>query len=341
MTISENITLADKTTFRIGGEARFFCVATSVDDVIEAVEFAREKSLPIFVLGGGSNVLVADEGFPGLVIKIEITGIEENDRGEEVELIIGAGVDWDECVAFAVSKKLSGLENLSLIPGTVGAAPVQNIGAYGAEVKDTISWVEAVDSTTGDVETISNDECQFSYRDSMFKTSGKKYIITKVAFRLKKNTALNTEYKDIKNYITQHGISEEQLSIELIRGIVIEIRKNKLPDVSVVGTAGSFFKNPIISKANYSDLLLQYPDMPHYAVDDDRVKIPAGWILDTVCGYKGYRDGEVGVYKNQALVLVNFGNATAQEIKNLSEKMIRDVKEKTKINLETEVQFIF
>ncbi len=342
MKISEHISLADKNTFRIGGEARFFAVAQDIDDVIEAVEFAQSKAVSVFVLGGGSNILISDEGYKGLVLKIEIAGIEENDRGDEVEVVSGAGVNWDELVAHVVSRGLYGLETLSWIPGTTGAAPVQNIGAYGAEVKDTISWVQAVNMENGEVETLSVDECDFAYRDSLFKKpAGKKYVITHVAFRLKKTGQPKTEYKDIKNYIESHKLTPADLTLQKVRDIVIEIRKNKLPDVTEYGTAGSFFKNPIIPKTQYQELLQTYPDLPHYAVDDDRVKVPAAWILDNVCGYKGFRDGDVGVYKNQALVLINYGAATAEQIKNLAEKMITDVATKTKINLEKEVQFIF
>jgi UDP-N-acetylmuramate dehydrogenase len=334
--IEENISLKEYTTFRIGGPARFFSRVKTVSELQEALAFAKQKSLPVFILGGGSNILISDEGFAGLVIKIEIRGI--NIKKEIVTA--GAGVVWDELVAYAVKNNLRGVENLSFIPGTVGAAPVQNIGAYGAEVKDVISWVEAVHSDTGEIKKFKNTNCQFAYRYSFFKTpEGKKYIITSVEFTLSKDAPLNTSYKDITEYISTHSIQAPELTVQRVRSIVIDIRTKKLPDWGAIGTAGSFFKNPIVSKEKHAELLQKFPEIISYSFGE-KIKLSAAWLLDKLCSFKGYRDGDVGVYKNQALVLVNFGSASAFDIKSLADKMSSCVKEKTGIALEREVEYI-
>ncbi len=361
MKIQQHIPLNTHTTFRIGGRANYFVEITTIQELKEAVDFAHKNNLTIFVLGGGSNVLISDKGFPGLVIKIELKGIEvkeeerKNNKEEKTEVISAAGEVWDDFVKYTVEKGLFGLENLSLIPGSVGAAPVQNIGAYGSEVKETISWVEAFDTETQKIKTFSNQECEFKYRDSVFKKPEyKKYIITRVAFSLNTAGKLNTEYRDVKNYIVEHAIPVSELSLQKVRDIVVDIRTKKLPDVKEVGTAGSFFKNPIIPKSHYEELQKQYPNIPGYPAEvtpsrferesrplgPEGVKVPAAWMLDNLCGFKGFRDGEVGVYKNQALVLVNFGSATFEQVNSLADKMIECVKEKTNIVLEKEVQII-
>ena len=348
MIIKENVSLAPFTTFRIGGAARFFVQVGNVNELKEAVVFAVEKNIPIFVLGGGSNVLISDSGFDGLVIKNEIKGISEEagagTSSDFVRIIAGAGENWDDLVKYTVEEKgLYGLENLSWIPGTVGASPVQNIGAYGAEAKDTIEWVEVYNPTTAKIEKLSNVDCLFGYRDSIFKHERKNDIILRVAFLLKKNGKLSLEYKDLQKYFEERKSTP---SLCVVRDAVVEIRKNKLPDLSKVGTAGSFFKNQTILKSEYEKLLEKYPAMPAFPVDQksesgqEQVKIPTAWILDNVCGFKGLRRGEVGVHENQALVLVNFGNGTAQEIKALADEMITSVKEKTGISIAPEVEFI-
>ncbi len=342
MDIQENISLKEYTTFRIGGRARFFAHVRNTADLENATAFARQKKLPILVLGGGSNILVADEGFAGLVLRMEIMDVVINGNKDGKTIVsAGAGVEWDGFVAGTVRHGLHGLENLSLIPGTVGAAPVQNIGAYGAEVKNAIEWVEALDYETGVVRRFSNRECNFAYRTSFFKTpAGKKYVIIRVGFALAKHGELATSYRDIADYIKINNIAQAEITLQKVRDIVIDIRTKKLPNLAEYGTAGSFFKNPIIAKSEYEKLLNEYPMMPHYPAGEDKVKIPAAWVLDNLCGFKGYREGDVGVYKNQALVLVNFGNAASSEIKNLAQKMIDAVQEKTNIILEREVEYV-
>lgn len=375
MKILERISLAEVTTFRIGGPARFFVTVKNEIELKEALQFSRDKKIPFFILGGGSNILVSDAGFPGLVIKMELSGIEilsEDKKSGHILVAAGAGENWDTFVVWTVERGFGGLENLSLIPGTVGATPIQNIGAYGVEVRETIVSVETLEATTGRQKVFSNVECQFGYRDSFFKKpKGKKYVVTRVIFSLTKvsevrgsvaNYSLKTDYNDIQEAIkirSTNADSNQDLSIKKIRDIVIDIRARKLPDVKKVGTAGSFFKNPIIAREEFERLKKEYPDMPSFPVEVDRsthttgkenrmesgtgeapVKIPAAWFLDKLCGFKGFREGSVGVYQNQALVLVNFGQATAAQILDLAKQMTDCVREKTGIELEREVELI-
>lgn len=340
MKMLENVSLKDFTTFRTGGLARYFCHVRSEADLKEAVLFAREKSLPFVVLGGGSNVLVSDEGYSGVVIKLEIGGINFRERENGITYVTaGAGENWDAFVAATVVRGLIGLENLSLIPGTVGAAPVQNIGAYGREAKDTIAEVEAFDTETFEIKKFSAEECLFGYRDSFFKTSeGKKYIITRVTFALHKNGALKTDYKDVQEYFLKNNITAPRV-ID-VRNAVVSIRTAKLPDVREYGTAGSFFKNPVIQNMLAESLKEKYADMPIYSTEHEMKKIPAGWLLDRVCGLKGIEAGRVGTYKNQALVIVNYGGATTAEILDFARSLQEEVKNKTEIVLEFEVQIV-
>lgn len=334
MKIEKDKSLKEMTTFKIGGNAQFFCVIKSEDDIIEACRFANENGLAIFVLGGGSNILVSDRGFGGLVMKIEMKGIDFD--GETVT--VKAGEDWDAFVEKAVKNGLYGLENLSLIPGTVGAAPVQNIGAYGSEVKDTIAGVRFFDIEKMEFRDFSNDMCEFAYRSSFFKKSPNRYIIVSVTFRLCANGNVNINYRDISEYFLIKGVTKPSLAE--VREAVIHIRINKLPDVRVLGTAGSFFKNPIISHAQANDLKKRFPELPVYPYSDEDVKVSLAWILDHVCGFKGATRGNVGTYKNQALVLVNNGGATANEIKSFAHELARSVLEKTGIEVEAEIEYV-
>ncbi len=335
ITIEEDISLKDFTTFKIGGEAGYFVRVSSVLELKEAIDFAKKERLPYFILGGGSNVLVSDEGFSGLVIKMEMGGIKFSGN----EVVAGAGVNWDELVAKTVEEGLFGLENLSLIPGTVGASAVQNIGAYGVEAKDKIAWVEAIDFETGELVFLTKEQCNFGYRTSLFKRpEGKKHIITRVAFSLSKNGILNTDYKDVSEYILKNNI--KNITQKELREAIIYIRKNKLPDLNKLGTAGSFFKNPVISEELFLDLSQRFSGLSGKKTGDGMVKVPLAWIFDNICGFKGVRAGAVGVYENQALVLVNYGGAGSQDILALAEEMADSVKEKTGIDIEREVEII-
>ena len=350
ITIREHVPLRDLTTFRVGGTARFFCEVASVEELQEALKWARMYKagpLPFFILGGGSNILVADEGFQGLVIKMAIKGIAvENDNpATRCRVAIGAGEGWDSFVAMCVSRGLSGIENLSGIPGTVGAAPVQNIGAYGAEVSAVVERVDTIDDRTGAPRSFTNTECQFAYRESFFKTGeGKHFIITQVHVVLAKTPPLNFSYKDIGEFFNAHPAHPRTL--RGLRDAILAIRAGKLPDWHTIGTAGSFFKNPIIARSQYDALKKTYPDLPGFIIETQDmtaaslVKVPLGWIIDHICGYKGVTKGSVGTYRNQALVLVNTGGATATEVKAFAHEIIALVKEKTGIDVESEVQYV-
>lgn len=339
MQIEKDKSLKEFTTFRIGGKAQFFCVVQNEDEVGEAVVFAQEKKLPIFVLGGGSNILISDNGFAGLVVKMEMNGIEFiDDENGNTRVTVKAGEGWDDFVRIAVEKSLYGIENLSLIPGTVGAAPVQNIGAYGCEVKDTIDTVRVFDTKENTFKDFSNFDCQFGYRDSLFKREAGRYIVTVVTFILKKNGKVNIDYKDVREYFAAKDI--ENPSLAGVRNAVVEIRNNKLPNVKKVGTAGSYFKNPIISSVLSKELKTKYPELPIYPLNDTHVKVSLAWIIDRICGFKGVVKGNVGTYRNQALVIVNNRNATAAEIISFADEIKKIVKEKTGIEIEEEVQMI-
>jgi UDP-N-acetylmuramate dehydrogenase len=352
--IKENISLASYTTFKIGGSARFFCSVTSEDDLVKAIAYAREKQVSVFVLGGGSNILINDNGFDGLVIKIDIGGIEKvkseirqlADKvksGESTTISVGAGVQWDTFVEYVVEHGLYGVENLSAIPGTVGAAPVQNIGAYGAEASQVIHSVRAFDTQIGEFIEISNADCHFSYRDSVFKKEKGRYIITRVDFELTNDGSVNIEYKDVKEYFEKVKASFSvplPPSIREVRSAIIDIRMKKLPDWKRWGTAGSFFKNPIISAEHFQGLKDKYPDLPGFPESNGTVKVSLGWILDKLCNARGLCKGNACVYDKQALVLVTKPGATAEEVVALAQELMKVVKDKTDIEIEGEVEWV-
>lgn len=347
--------LKDHTTFKIGGPAKRFVEVATLSDLVSAVASARDTQTPILILGGGSNILVSDQGFDGTVIKIATTGIRYVADGMSVRVVAEAGESWDGLVADTVARGLFGLENLSGIPGTVGAAPIQNIGAYGVEVKDTIEWVEVLDKHTLETKRLSHADCQFAYRHSFFKTPpGKSLVVLRVCFLLKKNGTLNLVYKDIGEYGLKNNI--EKFTLITLRQAILEIRKSKFPDLTQYGTAGSFFKNPIICQEHYDGLKKHWPNLPGFPVDAEQrgtnadqcgrnsnivlVKVSLAWILDTVCGLKGTREGNVGLFQNQPLVLTNFGGAMAKEVSNFAKKVTELVLEKTGISIEPEVECI-
>ena len=338
MKITENQSLKELTTFKTGGNARYFCVVTNEDELIEAIGFSKKNKIPFFILGGGSNILVSDKGFDGIVIKIEIKGIKYEENGNSVKAIVGAGENWDQFVADNVDKGYYGVENLSLIPGTVGASPVQNIGAYGSEVKDTIESVYVLDVKKDEYKNFSNSECDFSYRDSIFKKEKGRYVVISVTFNLSKDGKLNLTYKDVQEYLSRRQNSNP--SLRQVRNAIIDIRTNKLPNLQEYGTAGSFFKNVIVSQSKARELISKYPEIVLHQVNDKKVKISLAWILDNICGFKGKRKGNVGVYKNQALVLVNYGNATSDEVIELAQEMVDTVYEKTGIEIFPEVEYV-
>lgn len=337
LSLRENVSLAPLTTFRVGGPARFFCEVTTVEELKEAVVFAEKHAVPVFILGGGSNVLINDGGFPGLVIKIDMRGITYADDSDSVLVSAGAGEDWDAFVEETVKNNLWGLENLSLIPGSVGASPVQNVGAYGVEVKDVLYAVQVYDKTTHTIHTLAPHRCALGYRDSMFKhEDGEGFVVLRVIFRLSKKPNPRVAYSDVQKELED----TDNLTPEKIREAIIAIRTRKLPDPTVVGTAGSFFKNPVISEALFKEVQGTFPDIPSYPAADHKRKIPLAWILDHALHLNGLREGAVGVWPTQPLVVVNYGGAHAKDIRVFTEKISKDVFAKTKIKIEHEVVFV-
>ena len=338
MDLQENIALAAYTTFKIGGPARFFCRIRNEGELAEAVSFAKKKDLRVFVLGGGSNLLVGDAGIDGLVMKMELAGVEFQEGADGTTIVsAGAGEDWEKLVGITVSQGLYGMENLSAIPGTVGASPVQNIGAYGAEAATIIASVRALDTDTMRFVELSNADCLFSYRDSLFKHMKGRYVITRVDYRLAKTGKPNIAYKDLANYFEKNASIKP--SLQSVRDAVIEIRRNKLPDWKVWGTAGSFYKNPIIPAAQFQELKAQYPELPGFPEPNGRVKVSLGWILDKLCDAKSLAIGPAGVYSRQALVIVTKPGAKAADVVALSQELTRRVKEKTGLTIEGEVEW--
>ncbi len=334
--MQQNVSLAPYTTLRVGGPARYFFVAENEKDVEGAVSFAKKNDLPIFVLGGGSNILFSNDGFPGVVIKDEIGGITYENVDNGVRVTAGAGVAWDDLVRETVERSFYGLENLSLIPGTVGAAPIQNINAYGAHVGDVIESVKVFDSETMRMRTLSNEECEFVYRRSIFKNK-RQFIVTKVTFILSRTGTIDCSYKDIKKYFERKHIIVPTLV--QMRNAIVAIRTGKLPDVRKMGTAGSFFVHPIVSQEQAEKLKEKFPDLSIVPYMDGMVKIIAGRLLDML-GWKGAREGNVGTHQTHALAIVNYGTDNAQEIYHFAERMRKDAKEKTGIDLEFEVHIV-
>jgi UDP-N-acetylmuramate dehydrogenase len=336
MKICKNISLKSYNTFGIDCVAR--CLVHVRTDKEVAALFRRDISWqgPLLIIGGGSNILFTDD-FIGTILHPQFSGIRiEEQQGDDVIISAGAGINWDKLVEWAVEKGYGGIENLSLIPGNVGAAAVQNIGAYGAEAKDTIVKVKTITVANGSVKFFSNEECSFSYRNSIFKDKEKgRYLVTRTWFRLKINTKMNLDYGSLKDEVKKLGSP----TLKNVRQSVINIRRSKLPDPEVTGNAGSFFKNPVVDYAIYEKLIRRFPDMPSYTDFSGGIKLAAGWLIDQ-CGWKGKRLGDAGVHDKQALVLVNYGNATGKEVYNLSEKIRISVFEKFGINLDREVEII-
>lgn len=333
MYLKEKFSLKAYNTFGINAVAKYFCEFSSADRLAEILE--EHVDIEKMVLGGGSNILFT-KNFGGIILKNNIPGINVvNEDDESIYVKAGAGVNWHQFVLYCVGNNFGGVENLSLIPGNVGASPMQNIGAYGVEIKDVFYELKAWNLTENQIQCFKNSDCEFGYRESIFRKKHRGgFIILDVTFRLSKKPILNISYGAIKSELEKMNVQE--LTIKAISDAVIKIRKSKLPDPSVIGNAGSFFKNPEIHTQELDELLQIEPGLPHYKIDEETFKIPAGWLIEQ-CGWKGYRKGDAGCYEKQALVLVNYGNASGAEIYNLSEKIIISVKEKYGINLEREV----
>ena len=338
MQIQTNFSLRHLNTFGLDSVASFFAEVTSIAELTEILRDPTWEQTPKFILGGGSNVLFT-RNIDALVIHPALKGISIIQEDENhVLLKVGAGENWHQFVMYCVTNGYGGVENLSLIPGTIGAAPMQNIGAYGVEIKDVVESVEAVRMADAELKVFSNAECEFGYRESVFKKALKgKYIVTGVTFRLSKKPVLNVGYGDV-----QKTLAEMNVAIPTIKDVsdaIIQIRKSKLPDPAQIGNAGSFFKNPEIPAEQYASLKSDFPNMPGYPVNDTTVKVPAGWLIEQA-GWKGYREGAIGVHEKQALVLVNYGGGRGEDIRLLSEKVQSSVAAKFGIHLHAEVNFI-
>jgi UDP-N-acetylmuramate dehydrogenase len=337
--IQENFNLKPYNTFGITAHARHFIEVTSENDLRALIQAPVYRNNNVLILGGGSNILFTKD-FDGLVVHNKLTGIDVIDKNDHhVTIKVSSGEIWHDLVLHALSNNWGGIENLSLIPGTVGAAPMQNIGAYGVEVKEVIIKVDAIDRSNGELRSFNKEECRFGYRESVFKHDLKeKFFISSVTLSLSNNKhQLNTSYGAIADTLKQMNVS--QPTIRSVSDAVISIRRSKLPDPNVIGNAGSFFKNPVIIEEHFNRLKTLHPSLPGYVSDNQQVKVPAGWLIEQ-CSLKGLRLGNVGVHQHQALVLVNYGNGSGEEILELSKKIQYDVKDVFGIELIAEVNII-
>ncbi|RLD41376.1 MAG: UDP-N-acetylenolpyruvoylglucosamine reductase [Bacteroidetes bacterium] len=339
MEILKNYSLKALNSFAINVDAKYFARVASMKDLLEVKDFIVKNNCQFMILGGGSNILFMND-YDGIIVSNNLSGIEILGEDENhVYVKAQAGENWDDFVSWCVENNLAGLENLSLIPGSVGASPIQNIGAYGVEMKDHFVELEAFQWENSKVQAYSYDDCQFGYRNSIFKNEQKgKVVILSVTFRLDKKPIFKTAYGAIQEEIKRIGI--EPISIKAIRDAVISIRESKLPDPEDIGNAGSFFKNPVITENHYQSLKKTYPKIVSYKLPDGSHKLAAGWLIDQA-GWKGKREGDAGVHEKQALVLVNYRNATGLEIIQLAAKIEQSVKELFNVDLEREVNVVF
>lgn len=328
-----SVPLAPLTTLRVGGVAEQFAVIRDEDELVAAYAYAAQHALPVCVLGGGSNTLVADSGVGGLVIRVDVQGVVFDAAAEGVQVTAGAGVVFDELVSMCVSRSYWGLENLSAIPGTVGATPVQNVGAYGVEVCELISAVRAYDTETNSFVVFTADQCAFAYRDSRFKRESGRYVVTSVTYQLTHAPKPRLAYKDLAIWFADTPAP----TLTEIRQAVVAIRSKKFPNLQVVGTAGSFFKNPVVTAGEGERLRLLYPELPLFPTADGRVKVAAGWLFEHVLKLKGVRDGNVGTFAGQALVIVTYEGATASEVDAFAKRISDDVLSLTGVAIEREV----
>ena len=357
MEIDEQVLLAPYTTFHIGGPARYFSTVKTVEELKQAIDFAKERELKIFILGGGSNILVDDAGFDGLVIKIELSGIEIQKEDEQATLIAGAGERWDALVARTVKENLWGVENLSGIPGTVGGACVQNIGAYGQVLSQMLLWAEALDTESGEIKKMSNADCRFGYRESIFNSAKTlrfgemngsptpprsifaPWVILRAAFVLSNTPAPELSYKDL-----QKRFEGNSPTLSQIRAAVLEIRKGKFPDLSVEGTAGSFFKNPVVSQEEAVKLRERYPALPLFDLPEaSGVKVPLAWFLDARNGVLDIQTMKIGgtrLYEKQPLVIVAQKNSSSIDVQKLAGEVQKQIQEKIGLDIEPEVRIL-
>ena len=341
-TIQENVSLAEFTTFKIGGKARLFVRATGETEIIEALKFAEQNDLEVFILGGGSNVLIADEGFDGIVLQIALKGISAlTEKDETVYITAQAGEDWDEFVAFCVKNNLAGVECLSGIPGFVGGTPVQNVGAYGQEVSETIESVRVFDRKSKEILELTNADCKFAYRTSIFNTTEKnRFVVLAVKYALKKNGAPKIVYQDLQTFF-----GDKKPTLTETRQAVLKIRSDKSMVINSkdinTKSAGSFFKNPIVSKEKYAEMCVSWGDViPNYVVGAETLKIPAAWLIEKSGFQKGYVKGNAGLSTKHTLAIVNLGNASANDVLALKKEIQMQVKKRFDVDLKPEPIFV-
>jgi UDP-N-acetylmuramate dehydrogenase len=334
-----NVSLKPYNSFGFDAVAKQFAEINAISDLQALIQSGALQCQKTLILSGGNNVLFQNEVFDGIVVYINTKGIEVlREDGNEIVVRAQAGEDWPDFVRFCVGKGWHGVENLAHIPGKMGAAPVQNIGAYGMELKDSFLQCETIDLSTGKPKVFTKEECRFGYRESVFKNELKgQFVITSVNFLLQKEAPLHLEYGNIKAYLEQNGI--ERPTLQQLHDAICAIRDTKLPDVKQIGSAGSFFKNPVIERAQFEALHKDYPTMPHYDEPNGMVKVPAGWLIEQA-GWKGWRNEHVGVYDKQALVLVHYGGGKGHDIVELAHKIQDSVEEKFGIRISPEVNFV-
>lgn len=333
VTVQSRVSLKPYNSFGIDVKAGHFADARSDDDVRDLLAYAGAHQLPVLVIGGGSNLLLTRD-VPALVVRMASSGIRLLcDDGQQVVVEAEAGEAWHPFVQWTLAQGLAGLENLSLIPGTVGAAPMQNIGAYGVEIKDVFAGLTALDRQTGELRDFSLEECDFAYRDSYFKRNPGRWVILRVRFRLARNAALHLDYGPVRQRLTQMGV--EHPGAQEVSDAICSIRREKLPDPAELGNAGSFFKNPVVSAELAARIRQDYPAAVGYPQADGQVKLAAGWLIENA-GWKGYRDGDAGVHQAQALVLVNHGRATGAQLHELARKIQADIAKRFDVELEME-----
>jgi UDP-N-acetylmuramate dehydrogenase len=336
--IQENISLKAYNTFGIDAKARFFCEIDTIAGLQEMLTAPRWRDMPKLVLGEGSNILLTQD-FSGLVLKVKLHGIKKTGEDDDsIWITAGAGENWHHLVLHCLAHQYAGVENLSLIPGTVGAAPMQNIGAYGVELTQVFDHLTAVRISDGSSKVFKHADCHFGYRESIFKNRVKnQYIITDVTLRLHKKPQFHVEYGNLAHILAE--TPDIPLSIKKISDAVIKIRTQKLPDPKVIGNAGSFFKNPVVSVAEFQRLQALHPEIPHFTAGDNHYKIPAAWLIEQ-CHWKGYRTGNVGVHQHHALVLVNYGGGSGQAIQQLAKAIQDSVREKFSVEILPEVNIV-
>lgn len=340
--LKENVSLKHYSTMRLGGNARYLCEIQDHHDIERIITWADEQQLPVLMIGSGSNIIWKDEGFPGVVIVNQIPGFEIQDQGDQQFVIAGAGENWDEVVERSVSSGLSGIEQLSLVPGTAGATPIQNVGAYGREIADVLVCVQAYDRAEKKMVVLPKSDCGFSYRSSRFKEKDKgRFFITSVTLSLTKHRPMPPFYAALDAYLKQHNIPQTEVTAQIIRDAVIAIRSEKLPDPKQVANCGSFFHNPIVPMLQLEEIRSKYPGVMYWQVGDDQAKIAAGWLLEQL-GLKGYHEPNTGihVWDKQALVFVNEKATQTAQLLAFRDAVLKSVKEKFNIDLVQEPELL-